>query len=401
VVVVGGGPAGLAVAAELGRRAVRAPVLEQGAGPGWAWANHYDGLRLHTPRRLSNLPGRRLPRGEARYPGRDEFAAYLRAYAAGLELHPGVRVESVERAGDAWRVKTGGGDLEAASVVVAAGFNRLPVVPELPGRNRFRGAVVHSSEVRGVERWRGRSVLVVGLGNSGADLALALHGTGARVAVAVRDAVHPVPVEILGINWRTLLAVLPLAATAAARRLGTAAEARAWWLSAALWDHIQRRHAGDLASRGLALMDRPALVRAWRQGRAPLTRGELLDLVRAGEVRLVRPPGRLLPGGALLPDGERLALDAVVLATGFAPGLAGLLPGEVAASLAERPLRDGPVAGASGLYLCGYQPELVRIRRAARRIAREVARRGGRYQPGVISSPNGQSWLGRWNGLAS
>jgi len=374
VVVVGAGPAGLAVAGALARRRVRPVLLEAGEGVGWSWRNHYRFLRLHTTRRDSSLPGWPMAPGEGAYPGREEFVAYLERYAERIDADVRLRcpVRRVRRAGDGWAVETAGDDLRCRHVVVAAGFNRLPVRPDLAGSESFGGPLLHSSEHHRLDELDGRRVLVAGLGNSGADLVEELCRRGAEVAVAVAGPLHLVPREILGVNWRSWYRLAPEALYLLARAGGAPLRRAAPLAAAAWWSFLQRLWFGDLERRhGLRLQRAAELVRHWQARRAPLTAGPFLDRLRGGEVKVLPALAALHPGEAELADGRRHPCDAVVLATGFRPGLDELLGSDLLA--AEEWPPDGRPGEHRGLWFCGYLPELVRIRRAARRIARHVA----------------------------
>ena len=135
VAIVGGGSAGLAVAALLVRAGLRPVVLEAGPEPGAAWRSRYDRLRLHTPRRLSGLPGLAIPRRYGRWVARDDLLAYFDEYARihGLEVRTNVVVERLEQDHDGWRLETAAGPVAAATVVVATGYNGTPFVPDWPG----------------------------------------------------------------------------------------------------------------------------------------------------------------------------------------------------------------------------------------------------------------------------
>src|SRR5436190_4307933 len=173
----------------LGQHGLSAVVLEAGPEPGAAWRERYDRLRLHTPRLLSSLPGRRIPREYGRWVARDDLLAYFLDYveAHGLEVRAGCRVERIDRDDGGWRLETVQGPLRATTVIVATGYNGTPHVPEWPGRERFTGELSHSSEYRNPEPYRGRDVLVVGAGNSGAEIATDVAGGGAaRARLSVR-----------------------------------------------------------------------------------------------------------------------------------------------------------------------------------------------------------------------
>ncbi len=140
--VIGGGPGGLAVAAALRGRGVRAVVLEKSDAVGASWRAHYDRLRLHTTRRLSGLPGLKIPRSFGRWVARADVVRYLEKYAEKheLEVVTGVEVFSVERSGAEWVLHaTGGRRLVGGAVVVATGFNHTPSLPEWPGLDAYEG----------------------------------------------------------------------------------------------------------------------------------------------------------------------------------------------------------------------------------------------------------------------
>jgi cation diffusion facilitator CzcD-associated flavoprotein CzcO len=374
VVIVGAGPAGLAVAGALARRGVRSTVLEAGEGAGWSWRRHYPFLRLHTTRRDSSLPGWALPRRGDRYAGRDDFAAYLEAYAARLdaEILPRCPVLRVRRRGPHWEVESSCGRFRARHVVMAAGFNRVPVVPELPGEAAFGGPVLHSSRWEELGLVAGRRVLVAGLGNTGADLVEALCRAGAEVAVAVRGPLHLVPLEMWGVNWRTWYRLAPGLVFVAGRLGGPWVRRRAPRAAASFWSRVHRARYGDLERHGLRLQTSAELVAHWYARRPPVTSGPFIERIRSGEVRVLPALAGFEPGAAKLADGSLDACDAVVLATGFWPGLEDLLEPEALPAPGAWP-PDGRPGPLPGLWFCGYPPELLRIRRCAHRIARHVA----------------------------
>ncbi|NEE30483.1 NAD(P)-binding domain-containing protein, partial [Streptomyces sp. SID7982] len=135
VYVIGGGPGGLATAAALRARGVRAVVLEKSDRVGASWRGHYDRLHLHTTRRWSALPGLKMPRKFGRWVGRDDVVRYLEKYTEHheLEVVTGVEVTRVDPAPDGsgdWQLTaTGGRVLRGRAVVVATGFNHTPRIP--------------------------------------------------------------------------------------------------------------------------------------------------------------------------------------------------------------------------------------------------------------------------------
>ncbi len=314
VYVIGAGPGGLAVAQALRARGIRAVVLERADHVGASWRRHYDRLRLHTTRRLSALPGLPMPRRFGRWVARDDVVRYLEKYADvhQLEIVTGVEVFRVERAPDGgWTLHASGGrELTGAAVVVATGHNHTPRLPDWPGRSSFTGELRHAAEYRNAAPYAGRDVLVVGVGNTGAEIAVDLvEGGAARVRLSVRTAPHIVRRSTAGwpAQYNGVLA----------RRL-----------PARLVDRLARPLARistpDLSAYGLPRPETGLLTRA-AQGAIPVQDVGLIDAVRTGRVEVVAAVEGFEDGKVVLADGTRAAPDAVIAATGYLRGLEGLV----------------------------------------------------------------------------
>jgi len=366
-VVIGAGPGGLAAAAALRREGVRSVVLERAGAVGASWRGHYQRLHLHTVRWLSGLPGLPIPRREGAWVSRQGFVGYLEAYARHhrLQVRTGTEVRALSRAGPLWRVETTGGDLPAAAVVVATGHNRLPVLPRWPGAELFPGRLLHSSAYRSGEDFAGRDVLVVGAGNSGAEIAVDLCERGAaRVRLSVRTAPNVVRRTIAGVIPAQLvslaLARLPLPVADALARA------------------TARLTVGDLTRHGLPVPERGIYTQMIRDGQIPILDVGLVEALRAGRVEVVPALEGFDGAAVLLRGGGRIEPEVVIAATGFRPGLEGLLGGLGVLGEDGRPLVHGGATApqAPRLYLLGFTNpptgNLLAIARDARRIARAV-----------------------------
>ncbi|MEV5416086.1 flavin-containing monooxygenase [Streptomyces albogriseolus] len=372
VYVVGGGPGGLSVAYALRARGVRAVVLERSERIGDSWRRHYDRLHLHTTRRRSALPGLPMPRRFGRWPSRDDVVRYLEKYAEHhrLEIVTGVEVSRVERTpdGTGWLLRaTGGRELTGAAVVVATGFNHTPRLPDWPGRDAYTGELLHASRYRDAKPFAGRDVLVVGVGNTGAEIAVDLvEGGASRVRLAVRTPPHIVrrstagwPAQYSGILVRRL--PVPLV------------------------DRISRLQARiavpDLSEHGLPRPETGLYSRVL-EGAIPVQDVGLIDAVRKGAVEVVAAVKGFEEGEVLLADGGRVAPDAVIAATGYERGLEGLVGGLGVLDKRGRPVVHGArtPAGAPDLYFTGFtnpiSGNLREMALDAQRIARAVARGG-------------------------
>jgi putative flavoprotein involved in K+ transport len=357
-IVIGGGAAGLAAAAMLKRRGLEPVVLERGPEVGWSWHGRYDRLHLHTVRWLSGLPGHRIPRRYGRWPSRERVCDYLREYAErhALDVRCGVEAQRVERADEAWRVETTAGPVEAARVVVATGYNGRPLVPGWPGKDDFPGTLIHSSAYRNSEPFRGQDVLVVGAGNSAAEIAVDLaDGGAAKVRLSMRTPPHIVRRDRLGIPSQAL----GIAMTKLPPR---------WVNAIALW--LRRHTIPDLAPYGLPIPPEPPGVTFVRKWMIPILDVGIVDAVRSGRVVVVAAVERFEGGEVVLADGTRLAPDAVVAGTGFRPALEPLVGHLGVLDERERPTAATPLPG---LHFVGFTVTLGGLLRTIGIEARQLA----------------------------
>jgi cation diffusion facilitator CzcD-associated flavoprotein CzcO len=288
LVVIGAGQAGLSVGRLLSRTDLSFVMLDAEDGPGAAWRHVWDSLRLFSPAFWSSIPGIIMPGGRDYYPTRDEVVEYFQTYEERyrLPIERPVWVSAVRHYdGERLLVESDCGDWLARSVVSATGSWRNPVIPEWPGRELFEGQQTHSACYRSPEPFRGKRILIVGGGNSGAQI----------------------------------LAELSL-------------------VSEATW--VTRREPRFLPDDvdGRDLFDRAtARYQARDEGRDPNTAVEdllgdivMLPPVKAarerGDLVSVRPFERFTRTGVVWPDGREERIDAVIWCTGFRPALNHLCP---------------------------------------------------------------------------
>jgi putative flavoprotein involved in K+ transport len=362
-VVLGAGPAGLAAAAALRERRVSPIVLERGDRVGASWrTQRYDRLHLHTVRALSGLPGLPIPRRYGRWVARDDFVAYLEAYARRFAVEPrfGVDVARIDRGDGSWRLTTSTGEVDGRRVVVATGYSNGPRLPDWPGLEGYRGELVHSADYRNAEPYRDKHVLVVGTGNSGAEIAVDLvEGGAARVQLAVRTPPNIVRRDRFGVPAQALGIVLGRLPERALNPIGRA---------------LRRVTVPDLAPYGLPA-PREGFTQVLRTGTIPILDVGIVEAVRSGRVRVVPAVEAVDGDDVLLAGGARISPDAVIAATGFTPALEPLV-GHLGV-LDERglPLVHGSAEhpNAPGLHFVGIELTLSGLLRTAARDARAVA----------------------------
>jgi putative flavoprotein involved in K+ transport len=358
IVIVGGGAAGLATAKLLQDAGLRPLVLEAGPEPGAAWRERYDRLRLHTPRLLSGLPGMRIPRRYGRWVARDDLIEYLHEYTAEHDID--VRCDTrVERIDPQWTLETGGGPIAAQHVVVATGYNGTPFVPDWPGRDGFTGELIHSTAYRNPAQFRGKDVLVVGAGNSGAEIAHDLIDGGAarsRLSVRtppqiVRRATLGIPAQLLGMAIRHM---------------------PEHWVDP--FTKAQRRVAiPDLTEQGLPRPEHGIRTAFITTGTTPILDVGIVDAVRRGRVEVVAAVEGFDGADVLLADGSRIRPDAVIAATGFRAGLDSLAGHLGVLGPRGLPTHTDGEPALPGLWFVGFTPTLGGQLREGSIAARNVA----------------------------
>ncbi|XP_019706823.3 indole-3-pyruvate monooxygenase YUCCA2 [Elaeis guineensis] len=314
-VIVGAGPSGLAVAACLKEKGVPSVVLERSHCIASLWQlKTYDRLHLHLPKKYCELPLMAFPSHFPKYPTKEQFVAYLEAYASRFDVRPVfghtvVSAEYDERI-RLWRVRTSwGADQEdgveyvSRWLVAATGENAEAVVPDIDGMGDFNGTIMHTSLYKSGHMFEGKKVLVVGCGNSGMEVCLDLSNHNARPCIVARDSVHILPREMLGfstfglsmwlLKWLPMRTVDSFLLLASRLMLGDTARFG-----------LRRPHLGPLELKSL-------------YGKTPVLDVGTLAKIKSGDIK-VRPAIKRLTGhGAEFVDGRLEDFDAIVLATGY------------------------------------------------------------------------------------
>ncbi len=346
-VVIGGGQAGLSVGYHLRKRGLSFVILEANERIGDSWRRRWDSLRVFTPAKYDGLDGWRYPGKGWSFPSKDELGDYLEAYAGRFELpvRTGVAVNELSRDGDRYLVTTGGGRLEADHVVVATGYCHTRMVPGF-AKELDPGIVqMHSNDYLNAGQLRDGGVLLVGAGNSGAEIAIEVAKTHPTwVAGKVPG---QFPVRHGSVPARFLLPVI--------RFIGHHVLTTG--------TPIGRKVRPRFVSRG-----------------APLIRVKEKDLLAAGVERVPRVRG-VRDGMPELDDDRVLDVANVIWCTGFRPDFS-WIDLSVFGDRGEPEQDRGVVASEPGLYFVGLHflyaatsEVLPGVGRDAEHIARHISKR--------------------------
>jgi len=340
VVVIGGGQAGLASAYFLRRAGLRFTILDGEQGPGGAWLHAWDSLRLFSPAQWSSLPGWPMPASPDGYPQRDAVVDYLARYEAryGFNVERPVEVEAVTRDGAGFSITTSAGTRRARVVVSATGTWRHPFWPDYRDQALFAGRQIHSADYRTPDEFAGQRVLVVGGGNSGAQILAEL----SRVADTL---------------WVTATPPSFLPDDVDGRVLFERATAR--------WQASQEGRTIDMPVGGFGDVVMVPPVREARE---------------RGVLHAVAPFLRFTPDGVIWRDGTRAPVDAVIWCTGFRPALSHLAALGVIGEDGRVAMNGTRSVEEPGLWLVGYgdwtgaaSATLIGVMRTARSTVAEIA----------------------------
>jgi len=198
-IVIGGGQAGLSMGYFLRRQKLDYLILDDRDEAGGAWLNTWDSLKLFSPAQFSSLSGWMMPAGTEEYPSKDVFLDYLRAYEKryNFPIERPVRVEAVSKNEELYEIKSDRGTYLARTLVSATGTANGPVIPTYNGSDLFQGRQIHSFDYRSPEDFNGQKVLVIGGGNSGAQI-LAELSRVAQTQWVTLEPPHFLPDEIDG-----------------------------------------------------------------------------------------------------------------------------------------------------------------------------------------------------------
>jgi cation diffusion facilitator CzcD-associated flavoprotein CzcO len=297
---------------------------------------------LHTDKKHSELPFHSYPIDYPRYPSRSQVLDYLESYAKKFQLEIRFRqtVVSTEYRNDRWEVKTQDTQYEASDLVIATGYNCDPILPTWRGQGLFRGTIIHSSQYKDGEPFRGQNVLVVGFGNSGGEIAIDLWEHGAKPGVAVRGAVNVIPRELMGIPILAISLVQDKMPPALADMINAPI------LGAAI---------GDLTKYGLRKLPYGPATQIRKDGHIPLIDVGTIRLIKEGHLRVYAGIEEFTENGIVFSDGKQDEFDAVILATGYRPRVNAFLNVELDLCDPDgTPRSSGGATSLPGLYFCGY-----------------------------------------------
>jgi len=301
--IIGCGPAGLAMAGVLSQQKVEYTIVEQSSNIANTWHQHYDRLSLHTVKELSHLPGMPFPKDYPRYVPRKMLLEYYQQYAKQNNIEPilNTEIKQVKSINENWLVETATGEnYQCKNVIFATGTNRSPIIPTWQGQETFTGDIIHSRYYKNSTPYQSQKVLVVGMGNTGAEIALDLAENNVDVSVCVRSPLNIVPRDLFGRPTQLtgkLLDKLPFGD----------------WLGALTAKLVY----GDLSKYGISRSKTFPSAQLREQGRTPTIDLGTVAKIKEGKIKVLPDIEQLSNNGVHFNNGDTINFDSIILATGY------------------------------------------------------------------------------------
>ncbi len=338
--IIGAGPAGLATAGRLRKAGLDFILLEQSNQIAHRWQNHYERLHLHTVKKYSDLPFMPFPEEYPNYVPRKQLVEYYENYVQEMGIKPVFESEvtSIRKEGNSWITKTHTGDVyKSENVVICTGFNRIPFRPQFENEEEYNGQIIHSRDYRTGKDFKGQKVLVVGMGNTGAELALDLQEQGATAFLSVRGEVNIVPRDFNGRSiqeTKALLSFLPN------------------FISDPLGRLVQKIAIGNLEKYGIKTPNVAPAKQLREFGKTPVLDLGTVAEIKNGNIKVLPDVAKFTKNGIVFKNEEEQDFSAVILATGYRAKVEDFLEDTTGIfnefQLPKQPIFEG------GLYFVGF-----------------------------------------------
>lgn len=340
--IIGAGPAGLAMAGRLSQAGLHYTLIEGSDHAGNAWRNHYDRLHLHTVKQFSHLPHMSFPEEYPTYVSKDQLVQYFEGYMEHFNIIPIYKqqVLSISKENGYYQVLTDSNSYQAKNIIVATGVNRVAHIPDWPGKNEFEGEILHSRQYKNYEPFIGKKTLVVGFGNTGAELCLDLSEHDVEVYASVRSPISVVPRDLNGRPVQVTskqLAKLPFG-------LGD-------WLGS----QIRKIYFGNLEKYGLKISAMHPAQQLRETGKTPIVDIGTMAAVKSGKIKVKPGIERFNRSSVVFNGGEEITIQSVILATGYRAAIQEFFP-QISQYVDENGLPHSPIGKGEleGAYFLGF-----------------------------------------------
>jgi len=342
IAIIGAGPAGLAVAGLCSSKDLDYTLLEKADTVAPMWHKHYDRLHLHTVRKYSSLPLYPIPDKYPTYLSKYQVVEYMEEYKTHFNIQPqfNTKIESITKENNQWKITTSQGVNKCNIVVLCTGVNRVPYYPHWTGFNRDTNNISHSRNYKNPEHFEGKKVLVIGMGNTGAEIALDLAEHNIETDISVRSVLNIAPRDIMGRPSQVsakMLAKLPLG------------------IGDSIGKFVKNVAVGDLSKYGLKTTKESAVKHLLETGKTPVLDLGTVKKIKEGKIKVQQGIDSFDDLTVNFKNGVSKKYDKIILATGYRAKLEELIPGiESQFNKDALPISWKGSDQFSSMYFCGF-----------------------------------------------
>ncbi len=305
ILIVGAGPGGLAMAGRLRKAGIPFDIVERNSQIVSSWRRHYDRLKLHTVKKFSHLPHLQFPKDFPKFVSKDELVEYYESYCEHFDIQPELDTEVKHITKDTsgnWSVTTNKGTATYQKVVIATGVNRIPRIPRFPNQEAFQGDITHSIHYKNPMPFLGKKVLVVGMGNTGAEIALDLSNSNIDTSISVRSKINIVPLVFLGRASQETAFTLNKLPRVVARNISNLA---------------QKIAIGNLEPYGLEKPNISPIEQLGETGKTPVIDLGTVEAIKSGRIVVRKDIANFTEKGVSFKDGTDSTFNHIILCTGY------------------------------------------------------------------------------------
>lgn len=342
ICVIGAGPAGLAVAGMLTHLGKDFTLFEKEKSIAPLWEKHYDRLCLHTVREYSSLPLHPIPKSFPTYLTRKNVLEYLESYRAHFNIQPefDTDIQNINKGSEGWIIKTNKEEISANKIVLCTGINRIPNYPSWEGLDLNNANITHSRTYKNTDKFLGSKTLVVGMGNTGAEIALDLANHDVDTDLSVRSIVNIAPRDLFGRPSQKSAKMLDKLPYGIGDSIGT---------------FFKNIAVGDLSKYGLETSKESVVQQLKRTGKTAVLDLGTVKKIKQGKIKIKKGIKSLDGTSVNFIDGSNSAYDNIILATGYKAKLEDFIPGiETQLNDDKIPLSWKGKDEFENVYFCGF-----------------------------------------------
>jgi hypothetical protein len=340
--IIGAGPAGLAMAGALRHAKKDFYMIEKSHHIASKWHAHYDRLHLHTVKEYSHLPYMPFPDTYPTYIHKSDLIAYYESYAAQWDIKPHYNKEATKiiKHDNKWHVHCGDEILIAKNVIVATGINRIPKIPHWKGQENFKGEIIHANKYKNAIPYQDKKVLIIGMGNTGAEIALDLAEHNVQVGISIRSKQSIVPRDLFGRPIQKTAKIL---------------DKLPFDLGAHIGNIVRKLYFGNLAKYNIPIHTEPPIKMLRETGKTPTIDLGTVARIKDGSIHVHADVSHFDKTSVYYTNGDSSVIDAVILATGYLTHLETLIEdSKNCIDQKGEPIKKCNPGNQQGLYFIGF-----------------------------------------------